>query len=74
MIKAIKNTFKSKGINFDIEQFNEVINDLSYDNNMNNLWYEYISKNSYAKNVKFEDTINALKEIIEILESELILV
>lgn len=31
-------------------------------------------KNSYAKNVKFEDTINALKEIIEILESELVLV
>ena len=72
LIKAIKNTFKWRETNFDLEQFNEVINDLSNDNNMNNLWNEYISKNSYAKNVKFEDTINALKEIIEILESELI--
>ena len=72
LIKAIKNTFKRRETNFDLEQFNEVINDLSNDNNMNNLWNEYISKNSYAKNVKFEDTINALKEIIEILESELV--
>ena len=72
LIKAIKNTFKRRETNFDLEQFNEVINDLSNDNNMNNLWNEYISKNSYAKNVKFEDTINALKEIIEILESEFV--
>ena len=72
LIKAIKNTFKRRETNFDLEQFNEVINDLSNDNNMNNLWNEYISKNSYAKNVKFEDTINSLKEIIEILESELV--
>ena len=72
LIKAIKNTFKRRETNFDLEQFNEVINDLSNDNNMNDLWNEYISKNSYAKNVKFEDTINALKEIIEILESEFV--
>lgn len=72
LIKSIKNTFKWRKTNFDLEQFNEVINDLSDDNNMNNLWNEYVSKNSYAKNVKFEDTINALKEIIEMLESELV--
>ncbi len=72
LIKAIKNTFKWRETNFDLEQFNEVIDDLSNDNNMNNLWNEYVSKNSYAKNVKFEDTINSPKEIIEILESELV--
>lgn len=67
--EAIKNTFKWRKTNFDLEQFNEVINDLSNDNNINNLWNEYVLKNSYAKNVKFEDTTNALKEIIEMLES-----
>ena len=72
LIKAIENTFKRRETNFDLEQFNEVINDLSNDNNMNNLWNEYISKNSYAKGVKFEDTIKAIKEIVEILESELV--
>lgn len=72
LIKAIENTFKRRETNFDLEQFNEVINDLSNDNNMNNLWNEYISKNPYAKGVKFEDTIKAIKEIVEILESELV--
>ncbi len=72
LIKAINNTFKRRETNIDIEQFNEVINDLIDDNNMNNLWNEYVSKNLYAKGVKFEDTINAIKEIISILESELV--
>lgn len=71
-IKAIKNTFERRETNFDIEQFNEVINDLIDDNNMNNLWNEYVSKNSYAKGIKFNDTINSIKMIIEILESELV--
>ena len=72
LIKAIKNTFKRRETNFDLEQFNELINDLSDDNNMNNLWSEYVLKNPYAKNVKFEDTINALKKIVEILELEVV--
>lgn len=42
------------------------------DININNLWKEYCLKNSYASNVTFEDTINAVKQIIEILESELV--
>lgn len=62
LIKAIKNIFKRRETNFDLEQFNELINDLSDDNNMNNLWSVYVLKNPYAKNVKFEDTINALKK------------
>ncbi len=72
LIKAIKNTFKRRETDIDIEKFNEVIKDLSYDNNMNNLWNEYVSKNLYAKDIEFEDTINALKKIINILESKLI--
>ena len=72
LIKAIKNTFERRETNIDMEQFNEVIKYLNDDKNMNNLWNEYVSKNPYAKGVKFEDTINALKEIIEILESEFV--
>ena len=72
LIKAIKNIFKRRETYFDLEQFNELINDLSDDNNMNNLWSVYVLKNPYAKNVKFEDTINALKKIVEILELEVV--
>ena len=72
LIKAIKNTFNRRETNFNLEQFDEVIDDLLFDSNMNHLWNEYISKNLYAKDVKFEDTISALKNIIEMLKLELV--
>lgn len=72
LIKAIKNTFQRRETIIDIEQFKEVIRDLSDDNNMNNLWNNYVSKNSYAKDIEFNDTIKAINEIISILEKGLI--
>ena len=72
LIKAIENTFDRRKTNIDIELFNEVIKDLADDSNMNKLWNEYVLKNSYAKNIKFEDTIDAIKQIIEILKQELV--
>lgn len=72
LIKAIKNTFKRRETNIDIEQFNEVIEYLRDDKNMNNLWNEYVLKNQYAKKIKFEDTINSIKVIINILEQKLV--
>lgn len=72
LINAIKNTFKRRKTNLDIDQINEIINDLISDNNMNSLWENAVSKNSYAKNIRFEDTIDAIKQIVEILESKLV--
>ena len=72
LINAIKNTFKRRKTLLDIEQINEIINDLISDNNMNSLWENAVSKNLYAKNIRFEDTIDAIKQIAEILESELV--
>lgn len=72
LINAIKNTFKRRKTLLDIEQINEIINDLISDNNMNSLWENAVSKNSYAKNIRFKDTIDAIKQIAEILESELV--
>ena len=68
LIKAIKNTFKKRKTNYDIETINEIIDDLNDDVNMNNLWNEYVKKNYYAENIEFKDTINALKEIKKIIE------
>lgn len=72
LINAIKNTFNRRETVLNLDQFNEVIKDLNDDNNMNNLWNEYVSKNSYANGIKFEDTIKAIKQLIQILESELV--
>ena len=70
LIKAIKNTFRRRKTILDEKEINEVINELANDNNMHNLWNEYTSKNLYAQKINFEDTINAIKQIIEVLESE----
>ncbi len=67
LIKAIKNTFKRRETTYNIDFFNDVINELVNDNNIHLLWNNYILKNSYAKNIKFEDTIKALQKIIIIL-------
>ena len=67
LIKAIKNTFKRRKTTYNIDFFNDVINELVNDDNIHLLWNNYILKNSYAKNIKFEDTIKALQKIIIIL-------
>ena len=72
LIKAIKNTFARRETIFNLEQINEVIDELIDDSNMNNLWKEYVSKNSYAKGIKFEGAINAINEIVKILETEVV--
>ena len=72
LINAIKNTFKRRKTLLDIDKINEIINDLINDNNMNSLWENAVSKNSYAKNIRCEDTIDAIKQVAEILQSELV--
>ena len=68
---AIKNTFKKRNTNIDIKQFNDIINELAISDDMNYLWQEYALKYSYAKQVKFEDTIKAINKIINILNSKI---
>ena len=72
LVSAISNTFKKRETLFNITEFNIIINNLEFDLDLKNKWRRYQNKNSYAKNISFEDTIGAIKVIIKILESELI--
>lgn len=72
LVDAIINTFKRRNSKFDIEEFKLVLEDLTSDSNLENLWANYQSKNNYAENIKYEDTINSIKKIINILEEQLI--
>ena len=49
-----------------------IIDDLQNDKSIKRQWLEYQTKNNYAKEINYEDTINSLKMIIKILEKELI--
>ena len=72
LVLAITNTFKKRKTLLDINEFNMIIDDLQNDKSIKRQWLEYQTKNNYAKEIKYEYTINSLKMIIKILEKELI--
>lgn len=74
LVSAIANTFKKRETLLDINEFNIIIDDLENDRNIKRQWLEYQAKNSYAKDINYEDTINSIKILIEILEKELTVV
>ncbi len=71
---AVHKTFNQRNSIFDIKEFYMVVNDLKTDENMIELWKNYQRKNNYAKNVTYEQTIDAIEKIINILERDLVAV
>ena len=74
LVIAIENTFKRRETKLDINYFNAVINSLTENDNLKDLWSEYQNKNKYAKDISFEDIIYSVKIIVNILEETLITV
>lgn len=72
LVKAIENTFNKRNTNFNIDNFKETIELLSDSNSLKRVFTVYQEKLEYTKKVNFEDTINAIKDIVYILEQELI--
>lgn len=74
LVSAITNTFKKRETLLDINEFNMIIEDLENDRNIKRQWLEYQAKNSYAKDINYEDTISSIKMVIQMLEKELTVV
>ena len=72
LVKAIKRTFEHRNTNFDIEYLNEIFEIIKDGISLKESFENYSKKLNYAKEVKYEDTIKAINEIINILEKELI--
>lgn len=72
LVKAIKNTFSRRDTKFDISYFNEVIDVLENSQILETNFNQYRKKLQYAKDVNYQDTIKAIKEIVCVLEQELI--
>lgn len=72
LIKAIKRTFKHRNTNFNIEYLNDMFVIIKNSIVLKKLFDNYSTKLTYAKNVRFEDTIDAIKQIIDILELEFV--
>lgn len=74
LVKAIEKTFKRRDTKFDIEYIKDIFEIVKDSTILNELFNNYSKKLDYVKNVKFEDTINALNNIVVIIEEELITV
>ncbi len=74
LVKAIENTFKKRDTLINIDEFVTLIDDLYNNDSLKKLWSEYQNKNTYAKDIDFEDTVDAIKIIVNILEETLVTV
>ena len=74
LVKAIENTFNKRNTEFNIDNFKETVEILEDSNTLKRVFTDYQSKLEYTKEVSFDDTINSIKEIINILEKELVVV
>lgn len=67
LVMAINNTFSKRNCLVDINVFKEIVNDLRTDKNMKKFWIEYQKSNTYAKDILFEDTIDAVDKVVNCL-------
>lgn len=72
LVKAIENTFDKRNTEFDINEFKEIVELLEESNTLKRIFNDYQKKLEYTKQVRFDDTINAIKDIVNILEVEFI--
>ena len=70
--KAVINTAKNRDTLDYINNSNKYLELITNDTRLKSLWKSYQNNYEYAKDITFEDTINAIKQIIEILETELV--
>ena len=64
--KAIINTFKERETTYYLENINKVIPEIENSEDLQDIWANYQNKFVYAKDISFQDTISAIKEIANI--------
>ncbi len=69
LITAIKNTFNKRNTEYNIDNFKEIVKTLEDSNALKKVFTDYQSKLEYTKVVSFDNTIKAINQIINILES-----
>lgn len=73
LVDAIKNTFKRRETDFDINKIRNTFELIRKDDELRKNFDNYKKKKPYARNITYDEVINAISTIIQILEEELIL-
>ena len=74
LIEAIKNTFKKRETNLDINEIKKTIELIRTDRILNDSWLNYQQKFSFAQGIKFNSIIDKLNTLVLLLEEELVVV
>ena len=72
LVKAIKNTFKRRETNYDVEKIVKTFNLIKESDKLKQNFKNYKNKKSYVENIDYDDVMNSINLIIELLEQELI--
>lgn len=63
LVKAIIKTFATRNSITELKNISETIKNLENNQFLNKVWLDYSKKHEYSKNIKFNDTIEAIKTI-----------
>lgn len=74
LVKAIKNTFKRRETNFDVEKIVKTFDLIKDSEKLRKNFRNYKNKKSYVENIDYDDVMDSINLIIELLEKELVAV
>lgn len=74
LVKAIKNTFKRRETNFDVEKIVKTFDLIKDSEKLRKNFKNYKNKKSYVENIDYNDVMDSINLIIELLEKELVAV
>ena len=74
LVSAIKNTFKRRETNFDVEKIVKTFDLIKDSEKLRQNFKNYKNKKSYVENIDYDDVMDSINLIIELLEKELVAV
>ena len=66
--EAIENTFKERNTEYYLEKIEKQIQDIENSNDLKKIWENYKNKFLYAADISYQDVMDAIKEIEEIVK------
>ena len=72
LVKAIKNTFKRRETNFDVEKIAKTFKLIKDSDKLKQNFKNYKNKKSYIESIDYDDVMESINLIIELLEKELV--
>ena len=72
LVKAIKNTFKRRETNYDVEKIIRTFDLIKDSDKLKHNFKNYRNKKSYVENIDYDDVMDSINLVIKLLEQELV--